>query len=97
MRKFQASPLKPPLPSSRQPPVPSKASAPSNKSMNISARDVEKRFGVSFEKERAKRADMEGPTHGIHPLANGGGKGLITKLRELHCNRTDPSFASSQL
>ncbi|TYI11906.1 hypothetical protein ES332_A09G239000v1 [Gossypium tomentosum] len=61
------------------------------------ARDVEKRFGVSFEKERAKRADMEGPTHGIHPLANGGGKGLITKLRELHCNRTDPSFASSQL
>ncbi|KAB2014410.1 hypothetical protein ES319_D09G223200v1 [Gossypium barbadense] len=52
-------------------------------------RDVEKRFGVSFEKERAKRAELTGPTHGIHPLANGGGKGLIPKLREVDCKPAD--------
>ena len=51
--------------------------------------DVEKRFGVSFEKEKANRADLTGPTHGIHPLANGSGKGLKPKLREVDCKPTD--------
>ncbi|KAF8402200.1 hypothetical protein HHK36_013152 [Tetracentron sinense] len=49
------------------------------------AQDVEKRFGVSFEKEKVNRAYMAGPEHGIHPLANGGGKGLKMKLRETDC------------
>ncbi|KDP32564.1 hypothetical protein JCGZ_13114 [Jatropha curcas] len=49
------------------------------------ARDVENRYGVSFEKERENRAYMKGPDHGIHPLANGGGKGLRTSLREVDC------------
>ncbi|XP_059292930.1 oil body-associated protein 1A-like [Lycium ferocissimum] len=47
--------------------------------------DVEKRFGVSFSEEREKRAYMEGPAHGIHPLANAGGKGIKTVLREVDC------------
>ncbi|KAM5549261.1 oil body-associated protein 1A-like [Rosa sericea] len=47
------------------------------------ARNVEKRFGISFEKERENRAYMTGPTLGVHPLANGGGKGLKTELREV--------------
>ncbi|XP_061338751.1 oil body-associated protein 1B-like [Gastrolobium bilobum] len=42
-----------------------------------------KRMGKDFEKERKNREYMTGPTHGIHPLANGGGKGLKTKLREV--------------
>ncbi|XP_043722034.1 oil body-associated protein 1A-like [Telopea speciosissima] len=46
------------------------------------AQDVEKRFSVSFEEERMNRAYMTGPEHGIHPLANGGGKGLKTELRD---------------
>ncbi|KAJ4955040.1 hypothetical protein NE237_011823 [Protea cynaroides] len=46
------------------------------------AQDVEKKFGVSFENERENRSYMTGPEHGIHPLANGGGKGLKTQLRE---------------
>nr|ANJ02806.1 hypothetical protein [Solanum demissum] len=49
------------------------------------AQDVEKRFGASFDEEREKRAYMEGPAHGIHPLANAGGKGIRTLLREVHC------------
>ncbi|KAK2976728.1 hypothetical protein RJ640_024967 [Escallonia rubra] len=49
------------------------------------AHGVEKRFGVSFEKERENRAYMTGPAHGIHPLANAGGKGLKTVLRETDC------------
>ncbi|XP_055812035.1 oil body-associated protein 1A-like [Solanum dulcamara] len=49
------------------------------------AQDVEKRFGVSFDEEREKRAYMEGPVHGIHPLANAGGKGIHTVLREVNC------------
>ncbi|OMO71093.1 hypothetical protein CCACVL1_18448 [Corchorus capsularis] len=53
------------------------------------AQDVEKRFGVSFEEQRAKRADMAGPAHGIHPLANGGGTGLVTQLREVDCQPVD--------
>ncbi|XWS22283.1 hypothetical protein CRYUN_Cryun29cG0021100 [Craigia yunnanensis] len=52
------------------------------------ARDVEKRFGVSFDKESANRADLTGPLHGIHPLANGGGKGLKPNLREVDCKPT---------
>ncbi|KAF5752534.1 hypothetical protein HS088_TW01G00449 [Tripterygium wilfordii] len=49
------------------------------------ARDVEKRYKVSFEKERESRASMEGPELGIHPMANGGGTGLKTVLRETDC------------
>lgn len=40
---------------------------------------------MSFEKEREDRAYMTGPVHGIHPLANGGGKGVKTVLREVEC------------
>uniref|UniRef100_A0A5B7BZE9 Oil body-associated protein 1A n=1 Tax=Davidia involucrata TaxID=16924 RepID=A0A5B7BZE9_DAVIN len=53
------------------------------------AHDVEKRFGISFDKERENRAYMTGPAHGIHPLANGGGKGLKTVLREVDCKPVD--------
>ncbi|KAE8022919.1 hypothetical protein FH972_008680 [Carpinus fangiana] len=52
-------------------------------------RGVEKRYGISVNKERENRAHITGPTHGIHPLANGGGKGLITELREVDCKPTD--------
>ncbi|KAG1331573.1 oil body-associated protein 1A-like [Cocos nucifera] len=48
------------------------------------AQDVENRYGVSFTKERDNRAYMSGPDHGIHPLANGNGKGLKMELREVH-------------
>lgn len=41
------------------------------------------RLGIDFEQERKNREYMRGPTHGIHPLANGGGKGLETRLREV--------------
>jgi hypothetical protein len=44
---------------------------------------VEKKFGVSFQKERENRAYMTGPAHGIHPLANAAGKGLKTSIREV--------------
>ncbi|KAJ9701241.1 hypothetical protein PVL29_006544 [Vitis rotundifolia] len=53
------------------------------------ARDCGKRFGVIFDKERENRAYMKGPEHGIHPLANGAGKGLQTKLREVDCKPTE--------
>ncbi|CAK9309766.1 unnamed protein product [Citrullus colocynthis] len=43
---------------------------------------VEKRYGVSFDEERKKREYMSGPEHGVHPMANGGGEGLKTELRE---------------
>ncbi|KAG6575335.1 Oil body-associated protein 1A, partial [Cucurbita argyrosperma subsp. sororia] len=43
---------------------------------------VETRYGVSFEEERRKRESMSGPEHGVHPMANGGGGGLKTELRE---------------
>jgi hypothetical protein len=33
---------------------------------------------------------MSGPTHGIQPLANGGGKGLKTELREIDCKPQIP-------
>lgn len=54
---------------------------------NISLSDagVEKRYGISVNEERENRAYITGPTHGIHPLANGGGKGLKTELREVDC------------
>ncbi|KAH0930171.1 hypothetical protein HID58_015898 [Brassica napus] len=45
--------------------------------------ETEKRFGVSIEGEREARAYMSGPELGIHPLANGGGKGLKLELREV--------------
>ncbi|KAF7059204.1 hypothetical protein CFC21_066139 [Triticum aestivum] len=44
---------------------------------------VEKKFSVSFQKERENRAYMSGPAHGIHPLANAAGKGLKTEIREV--------------
>ncbi|KAL6342480.1 hypothetical protein AAG906_011170 [Vitis piasezkii] len=53
------------------------------------ARDCGKRFGVIFDKERENRAYMKGPEHGIHPLANGAGTGLQTKLREVDCKPTE--------
>ncbi|KAJ4969025.1 hypothetical protein NE237_015726 [Protea cynaroides] len=53
------------------------------------AQEVQKKFGVSYEKERENRAYMTGPEHGIHPLANGAGKGLKTKLREVVCSPED--------
>ncbi|GAV70184.1 DUF1264 domain-containing protein, partial [Cephalotus follicularis] len=49
------------------------------------AKDVEKLYGVSLEKERQSRAYMSGPEHGIHPLANGGGMGIKSALRETEC------------
>lgn len=52
--------------------------------------DVEKRFGVSVQRERENRAHMTGPDHGIHPLANGAGKGLKTELRETDFPSADP-------
>ncbi|ONH89661.1 hypothetical protein PRUPE_8G007500 [Prunus persica] len=51
--------------------------------------DVQMRYGVSFDEEREKRAYMEGPKLGVHPLANGGGKGLKTELRETDCMPVD--------
>ncbi|WOL11342.1 hypothetical protein Cni_G20104 [Canna indica] len=47
------------------------------------AKDIEGRYGVSFEKEREKREYMKGPENGIHPLANGAGKGQMLELREV--------------
>ncbi|KAJ8634398.1 hypothetical protein MRB53_027734 [Persea americana] len=51
--------------------------------------DVEKRFGVSIAAERENRTYMTGPDHGVHPLANGSGKGLKTELRETDFPSTD--------
>ncbi|KAK6125304.1 hypothetical protein DH2020_040952 [Rehmannia glutinosa] len=48
-------------------------------------RDMEKRYNVSFAAEKENRAYMKGLAHGIHPMANGGGKGLETVLREVDC------------
>ncbi|KAK1429004.1 hypothetical protein QVD17_11203 [Tagetes erecta] len=49
------------------------------------ARDMESRYGVTFEKERENRAYMEGLAHGVHPKANAAGIGLKTVLREIEC------------
>ncbi|GLT90163.1 hypothetical protein SLE2022_081090 [Rubroshorea leprosula] len=46
------------------------------------SKDVEKQLGISLAEERGKREYMNGTTNGIHPLANGGGKGFKTELRE---------------
>ncbi|XP_020583281.1 oil body-associated protein 1A-like [Phalaenopsis equestris] len=48
------------------------------------ARGVEKKFGVSFEKERENRAYISGPEHGIHHLANGAGKRWKLELKEVN-------------
>lgn len=45
--------------------------------------EAEKRFGVSIEGEREARAHITGPELGIHPLANGGGKGMKLEVREV--------------
>ncbi|XP_065867737.1 oil body-associated protein 1B-like [Euphorbia lathyris] len=52
-------------------------------------RDVEKRYGVCFEEERKKREYMEGPELGVHPMADGAGKGLKTVVREVNCKPLD--------
>ncbi|XP_073046671.1 oil body-associated protein 1A-like [Primulina eburnea] len=57
------------------------------------AQDVEKRYNVSFAKERENRAYMEGPAGGIDPMANGGGQGLRTVLKEVDCNPATRSTA----
>ncbi|XP_047330189.1 oil body-associated protein 1A-like [Impatiens glandulifera] len=49
------------------------------------AKDVEKRYGVSFAKEKENREYMTGLMHGKHPLADAAGKGLKTVLRETDC------------
>ncbi|BAT86644.1 hypothetical protein LR48_Vigan102s008900 [Vigna angularis] len=51
------------------------------------------RMGIDYDEERKGREYMTGPEHGIHPLANGGGKGLETRLREvdLNADSTPPS------
>lgn len=48
------------------------------------------RMGVDFEKERKNREYMTGPAQGVHPLANGGGKGLEVRLREVELNNDPP-------
>ncbi|CAN6554957.1 unnamed protein product [Malus baccata var. baccata] len=48
-------------------------------------REMEKRYGVSFVEEKVNRAYMSEPEHGVHPLANGGRKGLTTELRVTNC------------
>lgn len=53
------------------------------------ASSVEQKYNHNFVKERENRAYMKGPEHGIHPLANGGGKGLRTELREVECKPVD--------
>ncbi|XP_073138924.1 oil body-associated protein 1A-like [Henckelia pumila] len=49
------------------------------------AQDVEKRYNVSFAMERENRAYMKGPDGGIDRMANGGGRGLQTVLKEVEC------------
>ncbi|GKV51017.1 hypothetical protein SLEP1_g57694 [Rubroshorea leprosula] len=39
------------------------------------AKNAEKQLGISLAEERGKREYMKGPTHGLHLLASGGGKG----------------------
>lgn len=55
---------------------------------------VEKKFGVSFQKERENRAYMSGLEHGIHPLANAAGKGLKTEIREVDIPATTTAGAA---
>ena len=58
---------------------------------------VEQRFGVNVERERKNREYMTGPAHGIHPLANGGGKGLPTVLREVDCSPNPAAPADARV
>ncbi|XP_028759750.1 oil body-associated protein 1A-like [Neltuma alba] len=51
--------------------------------------NVGQRFGVDFKKEREKREYIPGLVHGVHPLANAGGKGLKTVLREVPLSPDD--------
>lgn len=51
--------------------------------------EAEKRFDVSIEGERDSRAYMTGPELGIHPLANGGGKGMKLELREVDIKQVE--------
>ncbi|KAL8104577.1 oil body-associated protein 1B-like [Apium graveolens] len=51
--------------------------------------DVETRFHVCFDSESENRKSMTGPVHGIHPMANAGGKGIKTVLRETDCEPVD--------
>ncbi|GLT90168.1 hypothetical protein SLE2022_081140 [Rubroshorea leprosula] len=53
------------------------------------AKNAEKQLGISLAEERGEREYMKGPTHGIHLLASGGGKGLKTELRETECKPAD--------
>lgn len=53
------------------------------------------RLGIDFEKERKSREYMTGPAHGIHPLANGGGKGLETRLREVELKHDAPPSSAT--
>ncbi|KAK9146036.1 hypothetical protein Sjap_005939 [Stephania japonica] len=57
------------------------------------AQGLEKKYGVSMEKERENREYITGPEHGIHPLANGKGKGLKLELREVDCKQPVESVA----
>ncbi|XP_057754014.1 oil body-associated protein 1A-like [Arachis stenosperma] len=56
-----------------------------------------KRLGVDHEKERMNREYMKGPEHGIDPLANGGGKGLKTVLREVHLPKNQPPSSATRV
>lgn len=44
---------------------------------------MDKRFNISFMKERVTREYMEGHVHGVHPTANAGKKDLKAVLREI--------------
>ncbi|XP_020975912.1 oil body-associated protein 1A [Arachis ipaensis] len=59
--------------------------------------DCGKRLGVDHEKERMNREYMKGPEHGIDPLANGGGKGLKTVLREVHLPNNQPPPSATRV
>jgi len=54
------------------------------------------RMGVDFE-ERKNREYMAGPKHGIHPLANGGCKGLEKRLRDIEPNHDSPPPSATRV
>nr|GMD65876.1 oil body-associated protein 1A-like [Ipomoea batatas] len=58
------------------------------------AQDLEKRYKISFAEEKEKRAYIKGLENGIHPLANAGGVGIQTVLREVDCS-TKPVQSST--
>ncbi|OIV98472.1 hypothetical protein TanjilG_16799 [Lupinus angustifolius] len=61
------------------------------------AQSCAKRMGVDFEKERKDREYMTGPVHGVHPLANGGGKGLKTVLREVELKHDELPHSANRV